>query len=498
MSVASSIDGVLKHERHAAQWVPFYVVALSIAGFYTTVLAITSYKGDWRILLLFAAIGAVAELTNVKLFSQSRSAISMGFVVAMAAMMTLGPWAGVLTHLACGAATIVPTYLQRNKLPRRKSGTRFLLKKAAINMSMGVLSAACGGQVYLWLGGVPGVLQWNSALPLVLAVVTDTTINMSLLITVISLETGRKPGKIWIEDWQWAMPITVSSGIVGGGALAVAYEVAGALGLAIFILPVIATNYAFQVYVNNLRSYVDQLEIANKQLDETNLNLLHTLGSIIDAYDLYTFGHSAQVARYAGAIAETMNLPLAEQTAIVRGALIHDIGKVGVTDAIIGKPGRLTDEEFEMMKLHTVIGADIVSQMPMLQHLVPLVRNHHERWDGRGYPDGLKGEESALAARIVAVADSVEVMLSDRPYQAARSLEEVIAEVIRCSGKQYDPTVVAAFVAVAQSKGKEFFINSAAKVAQELDAGETLDTVRKIGYAKKSMARTLKLPIALS
>lgn len=496
MSVATLIDGMLKRERDNTQWVLLYIAMVSLAGLYITALAITSYQGSGGVLLLFAVIGAIAELANVKLFAKSHSTIAMGFVVAMAAMVTLGPWAGVLTHLACGAATVVPTYLLRKSQPRKKSGVKYLLKKAAINMSMGVLSAACGGHVYIWLGGTPGVIAWESVLPLALAVITDTVVNMCLLITVISLETGRKPSNIWAEDWQWAMPITVSSGIIGGGALAVAYDIAGILGLAIFILPVLATGYAFRLYLNNLRSYVDQLEVANQQLDEANLNLLHTLGSVIDAYDLYTFGHSAQVARYAGAIAEAMDLPLAEQTAIVRGALIHDIGKVGITDAIIGKPGRLTTEEYEMMKLHTVIGADIVSQMPMLQHLVPLVRSHHERWDGRGYPDGLKGEESSLAARILAVADSVEVMLSDRPYQVARSLEEVVAEVVHCAGKQYDPVVVRAFVSVANTKGKDFFINSAAKVAQELQVGEALDPACRVGYAKKSMAHLIKFSTA--
>ncbi|MEZ4737185.1 MAG: HD-GYP domain-containing protein [Caldilineaceae bacterium] len=488
MSVATLVDGVLKREYSTAQWVPLYVAVVSVAGFYTAVLAVTSYMGHWSTLLLFAAIAAVAELANVKLFAKSRSTIAMSFVVAMAALVTLGPWAGILTHIASGAATVIPTYLARKTLPRQKTGAKYLLKKAAINMGMGALSAACGGYVYLWLGGIPGTIQWSLVFPLSFAVVADTVVNMGLLITVISLETGRKPLKIWVEDWQWAMPITISSGIIGGSVLAVAYEVAGILGLTIFILPLIATSYAFHLYLDNLRSYVDQLEVANQQLDATNLNLLHTLGAVIDAYDCYTFGHSAQVARYAGAIAEEMQLSPEEQMNIVRGALIHDIGKVGVNDAIVGKPGRLTAEEYEMMKLHTVIGAEIVSQMPMLRHLVPLVRSHHERWDGRGYPDGLHGEECALSARILAVADSVEVMLSDRPYQTARSLEEVVEEVLRCSGQQYDPAVVAAFVSVAMTRGKGFFINSATKVTQELQVGELLTTPCKAGYAKKSTA----------
>ncbi len=490
MSVAAMIDGVLKRERNTVQWVPLYMLAISVMGAYVLAIALMAFDGNWTVLLLFTALTLVTEAATVQMFAKSRSFISLGYVIALAAMVTLGPWAGVLPHLVSSAASTITDNLSCSLKPGKKEPLNRLLLRVAFNMSMGVLSMAACGQVYLWLGGVPGaVAQWGAVLPLALAVGTDTFINLVLLIFLTTLRTGRKPINIWQEDWQWAMPITIASGIVGGGGLAIAYEVAGVMGLVLFVLPIFATSYAFRLYLDNLRSYADQLEIANHQLDEANISLLHTLGAVIDAYDLYTFGHSAQVARYADAIAEAMNLPLEERKMIVRGALIHDIGKVGVADAIVGKQGRLTDEEYAAMKLHTVIGAEIVSQMPLLQALVPLVRNHHERWDGRGYPDGLQGEESPLAARILAVADSVEAMLSDRPYQATRSLEEVVNEVTRCAGQQYDPAVVAAFLVVAQSRGRDFFVNSAAQIAHELHSDKLMDVTRRIGYAKKSMAR---------
>lgn len=493
MSVAAMIDGVLKRERKIIPWLPIYIAMVSLAGFCTIILAMTSYVGNWWALLLFTTLAAVAEVANVKLFAKSRSTISMGFVVAMSAIVVLGPWAGVMPHLASGAATLIPKLFLRKQ---RKSSLKSVLTKATFNMNMGALSAASGGLAHWAAGGAPNAFSWLSVWPLTAAVLADTIVNMSLLITVISLDTQRQPYKIWVEDWQWAMPITIVGGVLGGGALAMAYTVAGTMGLALFAFPVIATGYAFHLYHANLRTYADQLEIANHQLDEANLHLLHTLGAVIDAYDIYTFGHSAQVARYAGAIAEVMNLPAAEQTKIVRGALIHDIGKIGIMDAIVGKQGRLTDEEYAMMKLHTVIGADIVSKMPMLQHLVPLVRSHHERWDGRGYPDSLCGEEPPLGARILAVADSVDAMLSDRSYQVTRPLEEVVAEVVRCSGKQYDPAVVTAFLTVVQTHGRDFFINSAAKVAQELQDDERLNVAYRMGYAKKSMAHLVKPPLS--
>lgn len=493
MSVATLVDGVLKRDRNTDQWVPIYTTTVAMIGVFVALLAATRYQHSWFDLLLFASAAVIVELVGVELFAKSRSSMSMGFVIALAAMAALGPWAGGLTSLAGGAATIVTTsflYHHHHQGQRRAS----LLRRSAFNMSLRLLSATSAGLVYVGMGGIPGTpVAWNTFIPLATAVVTDTVVGLGLLIIVISLQTGRHPFQIWQQDWQWTTPIAIASGIVGGGGLAFAYEIAGGTGMAIFMLPVAATGYAFRLYISHTRVYVDQLEAANQKLEATNLDLLYTLSSVIDAYDVYTFGHSTQVARYAEAIAQKMNLPSKAQAKIVRGALIHDIGKVGVTDAIIGKPGGLTDEEYEVMKLHTVIGAEIVAQMPQLQELVSMVRSHHERWDGLGYPDGLKGEENSLDARILAVADSVEAMLSDRPYRATRSLLDVVQEVKRCAGNQFDPAVVSAFLLVAETHKADFFINSAAKIAQELDNQDLTDSQDTHAHVKKSEAlRSLK------
>ncbi len=497
MSVATLVDGVLKRGYNTAQWVPVYTTTVSMVGVFVAFIAITHYDRSWLALLLFASAAVIVELVGVELFAKSRSAMSMGFVVSLAAMAALGPWAGGLTSLAGGAATIVTTsFLHRHQQQGRPRAS--LLRRSAFNMSMRLLSATAAGLIYVWAGGIPGTpVALNTFVPLFIAVVTDTVVALGLLIIVIGLQTGRHPLQIWRQDWQWTTPIAIVSGVVGGGALSFAYEIAGGTGMAIFMLPVAATGYALRLYISHTRTYVDQLEAANQKLEATNLDLLHTLSSVIDAYDIYTFGHSTQVARYAGAIAQEMNLPAKAQSMIVHGALIHDIGKVGITDAIVGKPGRLTEEEFEVMKLHTVIGAEIVAQMPQLQELIPLVRSHHERWDGRGYPDGLKGEENSLPARILAVADSVEAMLSDRPYRATRSLLDVIQEVKRCSGQQFDPGVVSAFLRVAETHDTDFFINSAAKVAQGLSTHAFVENQDIHSHAKKSVAlRLLKTPVS--
>jgi putative nucleotidyltransferase with HDIG domain len=393
--------------------------------------------------------------------------------------------AGVLTHLFSGLMTIVTTTLL-SKLP--EEGRVSWFQRTIFNMGMLVIAAAMAGWVYVLFGGLPGrVNQISNLLPLVAAVTVDTLVNLTILIGVITLQTGQCPRHIWKQNFQWAAPIAIVGGVVGGGALALAFEMFSYVGLAVFLLPVLATSYSFRLYTNNMRVYVDELEYANLTLEQTNLELMETIGAIIDAYDVYTYGHSTQVAHYAAAICEQMGLPIDQQTIVVRAALVHDIGKVGVTDQIIGKPGKLTDEEINIMRRHPNIGAEILERMEGFQEIIPLVRHHHERWDGHGYPDGLIGEEIALGTRILTMADSLDAMLSDRPYRPTRSLREVLSEIKQCSGQQFDPQVVTALLALAKRKERSFFKNSAATVDQTIGISGVLEVSSNAKYLKRSM-----------
>jgi len=489
VSAATLLDVTLRRQRDLTYWVPFYTSIVSVLGFSITLNALTRYSGDWSIVLFFAGAAIIAELTSVQLFNASHSRISMIAVITTAAIVVVGPWGAALTGLTSGITTLLTTSSLFNKFDQ-KIKRAVWWRRSAFNMSLRVLGVTCGGFTYYhlikWSEATSVIGLW-SIVALLIAVVVDELVTAILLAVVINLQSGRRYKDIWQKDLGWAYPITIASSVIGGSGIAFAYQSTGLIGLWIFILPVAAIGYALHLYVNHTRSYVDQLESANQQLETNNLSLLQTLASVIDAYDIYTFGHSTQVARYAGAIAAAIGMNEEQQAQIVRGGLIHDIGKIGVTDAIVGKKGRLTDEEYAALKLHTVIGAEIVNQMPQLKELVPLVRNHHERWDGRGYPDGLKGEENTLGARILCLADSIEAMLSDRPYQATRSLTAVIEEVKRCSGTQFDPQVVAAFLEVTKRQSSDFFINSAATVARQLEENGALDTLDGICYAKKSM-----------
>jgi len=181
------------------------------------------------------------------------------------------------------------------------------------------------------------------------------------------------------------------------------------------------------------------------QLDDANLATVEALAATVDAKDAYTRGHSGRVSGYAAAIASALDLPDADIARIRQAGLLHDVGKIGVPDAILLKPGALSDEEFAVIKEHPAIGERILQGLPFLAEILPAVRHHHERWDGRGYPDGLVGAAIPSDAAILAVADSLDAMTSSRTYRQALPVAEAIRRVREDVGARYDPRVVAAF-----------------------------------------------------
>jgi len=175
--------------------------------------------------------------------------------------------------------------------------------------------------------------------------------------------------------------------------------------------------------------------------DEIINESIETLSGFIDAKDPYTNGHSKRVAIYTKLIAERMGFEGEELENIYYVALLHDCGKIGVPDNILGKPGKLTDEEFEIIKSHTSRGNDILSRFKSLDHVGDGARYHHERYDGKGYPEGLKGEDIPLIARMICVADSFDAMNSNRVYRNKLSEEYIVNEIIKNKGTQFDPKI---------------------------------------------------------
>ena len=197
-----------------------------------------------------------------------------------------------------------------------------------------------------------------------------------------------------------------------------------------------------------LREALRELKEAKQEVENSYFSAIQSLAVALEAKDRYTAGHSQRVSRFAMMIARGLELAGTEVRTIGQIGLLHDIGKIGMDERVLNKPGKLTKEEFEMVKQHPVIGAQILAPVRTLDGHISGIKHHHESWDGTGYPDGLKGEAIPLPARIICVADSFDAMTSTRPYRPGRTLEEAIVEMRRCEGVQFDARCVEAFVSI--------------------------------------------------
>jgi putative nucleotidyltransferase with HDIG domain len=221
-------------------------------------------------------------------------------------------------------------------------------------------------------------------------------------------------------------------------------------------------NFRLQDMNRNLegkvRDRTKQLAQKHQQLRTAYVQTIRALAEAVDAKDTYTRGHSERVGVYASKIAREMNFTKDLIERIYIAGLLHDVGKIGVRDAVITKPDRLTLEEYNEIKQHPEIGYKILEPVGFLQDIAPCVRHHHEWYDGsdRGYPDRLRGDQIPLPSRVILVADTVEAMTSDRPYRKALSLEAVVSEIHKYSGTQFDPKVAEPFLRLIEREGETF------------------------------------------
>ncbi|MCW2960172.1 MAG: hypothetical protein JWM90_559 [Thermoleophilia bacterium] len=222
------------------------------------------------------------------------------------------------------------------------------------------------------------------------------------------------------------------------------------LGIVILGFALIGAVLFFTVRapLQRARGHAIDLAEASRQLAESTLETFAALNAAVEAKDRYTAGHGLRVTLVSILIGQELGMNERELDVLRHAATFHDIGKIAVPDGVLQKPGRLTDEEFEAMKVHPIEGARICSKLQVLRDAVPLIRSHHERMDGRGYPDGLLSTQIPIGARIIAVADTWDAITSDRPYRRGQPAFVALEEVRRCAGAQFDERVVRAFIDV--------------------------------------------------
>jgi diguanylate cyclase (GGDEF)-like protein/putative nucleotidyltransferase with HDIG domain len=279
------------------------------------------------------------------------------------------------------------------------------------------------------------------AFALAMLAATQAVINHGLVVALVALESGKPMLRTWRESYSWVF-VTSFTGLVTAAIVNALIYYYGFAAVA-FALPVLLANYlAYRPYLKNIVA-------ARRHVEETralHLRTLEAFATAVDAKDQITHEHVQRVQIYADGLACLLGLTDKEREALHAGALLHDIGKIAVPDYILNKPGKLTAAEFDKMKLHTVVGAQILERIKFPYPLVPIVRHHHERWDGSGYPDGLQGEEIPLTARILTVVDCFDALREDRQYRRAMTREEAIELLRKDSGTFYDAHIVKLFI----------------------------------------------------
>jgi diguanylate cyclase (GGDEF)-like protein/putative nucleotidyltransferase with HDIG domain len=266
-------------------------------------------------------------------------------------------------------------------------------------------------------------------------------LNSGLVSIVASLRKRQNVITTWKESYLW----TSISYFAGSMAACLIVKLITVISFYAFIIavPILAVTYfTYKVYLSNVETSNQHAEL----MADLHLRTIEALAIAIDSKDQVSQDHVHRVQIYATGLARLFGLTEAEIEALKAGALLHDIGKLAVPDYILNKPGPLTPAEFNKMKVHTIVGAEILERVGFPYPVVPVVRHHHERWDGRGYPDGLKGEQIPITARILAVADSFDTVREDRPYRKAMTKEQAIRLIKEGSGTVFDPTVVSTFL----------------------------------------------------
>ena len=368
--------------------------------------------------------------------------ISVSAVGSLAGAALFGPRAA----LVLAATTAVVEWSAR-----RSEIHRVLFNIGALTLSS--LAAACVFAV----GFQSTVGEFVTAAAGLVAGLAYFAVNTGLLSVAISMEGHEPVRRVWHERFAWLATHWIVYGFVGG-VMAIAYHAAGLYALAVFAVPLLLMRKTQEAYLKHtqrsaqkLRAAAEtiqtqnvSLEKANRLLRERSTAAMESLSATVDARDAYTAGHSRRVQQLALAIGRELGLSQTELDLLGHAALFHDIGKLAVPDAILLKPAVLTDEEWTLMQRHSDEGARIIDRLGFLNDAVPSIRHHHERFDGGGYPDGLKGEEIPLGARIIHVADALDSMLTTRIYRAARPAVEAMDELRRAAGTQFCPRCVAA------------------------------------------------------
>ncbi len=425
-----------------------YIVVTCILGAGSLVLSAVAQRGlthhnlwEWVFLLpLSIALGSKKIRIGGRQGGSDATTISLAFVGVFICLLWIGPLGAV-------SAALLSCLAIHRKQPLFQRAFNASLSMIEANLSALAFRAVNGDYFDLSRPSLPVAVCGS-----ILALFFTSALGVAL---VVWLVTGQS-ALTQVRKLMWALPSYLAS---GGAVVAATFlfhvEQGASLGaLLVFVAPVALFAFqAYHIYVSRedeKRLRIEQLQKSQEELSELYLATIRSLALAIDAKDQYTHQHILRVQRYSLAVARQLGVTGDELRGLETGALLHDIGKLGVPEYILLKPGSLTPEEFEKIKKHPEIGAAILDPVPFPWPVLPVVKSHHEKWDGTGYPEGLEGEGIPFTARILAVADVYDALTSSRSYRGAWSHEKALEAIRNGSGTHFDPKVTEAFLQVIE------------------------------------------------
>ncbi|MBC8587882.1 HD-GYP domain-containing protein [Paratissierella segnis] len=383
----------------------------------------SSYNTDIKLLIFWTILSIIVESLLIPL-PNNAVGVSVGYAINIASLIVGGPLIATTSSflgVLCRVAKVTGKgYIHTFNLP---------LYKTVFNVSQSIIVTTTIGLIYIFVGGKVG--EFN-LIPTIVILLFGVLLNTVLISGFLSVSNNTKFFKTWGTNIKGVFPSAVAVGSLGV-IMALAYISYGYGAVILFFGPLLLARYSFKLYVEMRNLYISTIQALNKT---------------IEAKDSYTSGHASRVEELAVRLGEDYNLPFDKIEDLKTAAILHDIGKIGIHDSILNKAAELSQEELQEIMKHPSIGAEIIDKVDFLKNITPIIKHHHERYDGKGYPDGLKGDEIPIEACILTIVDSYDAMISDRPYRKALSKEEALEEIRVNAGTQFHPELAERFVSI--------------------------------------------------
>lgn len=383
-------------------------------------LIITYNVSDYVLLIAFSILSIFSETFLIPL--PKIGAVSVSFALAFSAIILTDPLTAAII-MAIGVTFRFPYVDGRGRVHLFNNP----IYKTIFNISQFIINAGVAGIVYVFVANIIDInFTFYNPIACIASLTVYILLNTFFMSRLMSILLKEKWNSIWKNNFYSIMLNVILVSLLGI-ILAFSYYSYGLGGLLLFFIPLLLARYTFKLYLDMRKNYFETMNV---------------LVRAIEASDPYTSGHSLRVSAYSEAIAKQLGLPQSKVDLIKSAALLHDIGKIGIDKNILNKSGRLENDEFETIKSHPEIGATIIADLSYLSNISDIIKHHHERNDGKGYPDGLTHDSIPLETSILTIADSFDAMTTNRPYRSSMSLETALNEVKINAGTQFNPDIV--------------------------------------------------------